>query len=109
MFVVDEASFLVIVLFASVAGFVATLVAPRVVVPVVVIELALGILIGPQVLDLAKVDDFTDFFGSLGLGMLFFFAGYEIDFDCIRGRPLKLAALGWALSLAGLGQCAHPG
>jgi Kef-type K+ transport system membrane component KefB len=37
--------------------------------------------------------------GNLGLGMLFFFAGYEIDFDRIRGGPLKLAGLGWALSL----------
>jgi Kef-type K+ transport system membrane component KefB len=32
--------------------------------------------------------------------MLFFFAGYEIDFDRIKGRPLELALAGWALSLA---------
>jgi Kef-type K+ transport system membrane component KefB len=32
--------------------------------------------------------------------MLFFFAGYEIDFDRIRGRPLELACVGWVLSLA---------
>jgi len=32
--------------------------------------------------------------------MLFFFAGYEIDFQRIKGRPLELAAAGWALSLA---------
>ena len=32
--------------------------------------------------------------------MLFFFAGYEIDFDRIRGSPLRLAAIGWLLSLA---------
>ena len=31
--------------------------------------------------------------------MLFFFAGYEIDFERIRGQPLKLAGIGWALSL----------
>jgi Kef-type K+ transport system membrane component KefB len=31
--------------------------------------------------------------------MLFFFAGYEIDFNRIRGRPLNLAALGWLISL----------
>jgi Kef-type K+ transport system membrane component KefB len=31
--------------------------------------------------------------------MLFFFAGYEIDFESIRGRPLRLAAIGWAISL----------
>ena len=32
--------------------------------------------------------------------MLFFFAGYEIDFDRIRGKPIQLGAWGWALSLA---------
>ena len=32
--------------------------------------------------------------------MLFFFAGYEIDFERIRGAPLKLAAVGWIISLA---------
>ena len=32
--------------------------------------------------------------------MLFFFAGYEIDIARIRGEPLRLALLGWALSLA---------
>ena len=34
-----------------------------------------------------------------GLGMLFFFAGYEIDFERVRGRPLVLAAIGWFISL----------
>jgi Kef-type K+ transport system membrane component KefB len=78
----------------------ATVVGTRVVVPVVVFELLLGILIGPQVLDLAQPDTFIEFFQRLGLGLLFFFAGYEIDFIRIRGRPLKLAAWGWGLSLA---------
>ena len=68
--------------------------------PVVVIELTLGVLVGPQLLDLAKVNAFTEFFGDLGLGMLFFFAGYEIDLIRIRGTPLRLGLLGWALSLA---------
>ena len=31
--------------------------------------------------------------------MLFFFAGYEIDFHRIRGRPLKLGVFGWMISL----------
>ncbi|MFA9271263.1 MAG: cation:proton antiporter, partial [Baekduiaceae bacterium] len=43
---------------------------------------------------------FIEFFASLGLGMLFFFAGYEIDLERIRGVPLKLAAVGWIISLA---------
>jgi Kef-type K+ transport system membrane component KefB len=66
--------------------------------PVVVLELFLGILIGPEVLHLAKTDEFIDFFSNLGLGMLFFFAGYEIDFDRIEGRPLELGTVGWLLS-----------
>ena len=68
--------------------------------PVVVVELILGIVIGPEVLGIAQSDDFIDFFSNLGLGMLFFFAGYEIDFDRVRGRPLRLGALGWFVSLA---------
>src|SRR2546423_3739113 len=88
-----------IVVFAAVAGVVVTAIGPPVAIPVVVVELLLGILIGPQVLDIAGVDKFTEFFGNLGLGMLFFFAGYEIDFAKIRGRPARLAALGWGLSL----------
>jgi Kef-type K+ transport system membrane component KefB len=31
--------------------------------------------------------------------MLFFFAGYEIDFERIKGHPLELAAIGWGVSL----------
>jgi Kef-type K+ transport system membrane component KefB len=31
--------------------------------------------------------------------MLFFFAGYEIDFERIKGRSLELAVIGWGLSL----------
>jgi Kef-type K+ transport system membrane component KefB len=68
--------------------------------PVVVLELVLGIVIGPQVLDFAHSSDFIDFFSNLGLGMLFYFAGYEIDFERIKGTPMKLGALGWALSVA---------
>ena len=67
--------------------------------PAVVVELLLGVLIGPQVLGL-EVSEFIQFFADLGLGMLFFFAGYEIDLQRIAGRPLRLAAVGWAISLA---------
>lgn len=96
---VDSGSFLAIVIAAAVAALAAGVLARRFLVPVVVLEIALGIVIGPELLNLAQPDDFVEFFSSLGLGMLFFFAGYEIDFQRIRGQPLKLAALGWALSL----------
>jgi Kef-type K+ transport system membrane component KefB len=97
---IDPASFLVIVVAAATAGILRTTVERRILIPVVVIELVLGILIGPQVAGLAKVDQFTTFFGNLGLAMLFFFAGYEIDFERIRGRPLELAIVMWLMSLA---------
>jgi Kef-type K+ transport system membrane component KefB len=98
---VDVGSFLAIVATGAIAATVVAVVGARgLFVPVVVVELVLGVLIGPQVLDLADVDAFTEFFADLGLGMLFFFAGYEIDLARIKGLPLRLAALGWLLSLA---------
>jgi Kef-type K+ transport system membrane component KefB len=100
MTTVDATSFLVIVAFAALAALVVTVLAPRLTLPVVVVELVLGIAIGPQGASLADVDAFTNFFGNVGLGMLFFFAGYEIDFERIRGRPLALGATGWVVSLA---------
>ena len=97
---VDQLSFLVVVLAATVAALTVAVLPRGMAPPVVVIELLLGIVIGPQVLGLAETDDFIEFFSNLGLGMLFFFAGYEIEFDRIRGRPLGSAPSGWALSLA---------
>ena len=96
---VDTGSFLVIVLTAALASVSSRSWPRALVLPVVVVELMLGIVIGPQVLGLAN-DDFIEFFSNLGLGMLFFFAGYEIDFERIQGRPLELGALGLA-ALAG--------
>src|SRR3954451_15602849 len=97
---VDTGSFLVIVATAALAATLSALAGLRnVFIPVVVVELVLGVVVGPQVLDLAQVNDFTDFFSSLGLGMLFFFAGYEIDLARIAGLPLRLPPPGRAFSL----------
>lgn len=88
---------------AALAPIIAGLVGMRfrsIVLPVVVVELLLGVLIGPQGLELAHTDDVLNAFAQLGLGFLFFFAGYEIRMEKIRGEPLKLAAKGWLLSLA---------
>src|SRR3954466_12541276 len=96
---VDETSALVMVMAAAVAAMIVLALSPRVAIPVVVLELLLGIVIGPQGFDIARLDPTTSLLGDLGLGMLFFFAGYEIDFNRIKGRPLELAAAGWAVSL----------
>lgn len=68
-------------------------------VPGVVLEIGLGIVIGQQVLGWADVTVIVAGFGNLGLSFLMFLAGFEIDLDRIKGRPLNRAALGWGVSL----------
>lgn len=65
----------------------------------VVVEIVLGIVIGPQVLDIAEPDAFVDFLANLGLAALFFLAGREIDLRRIAGGPLRLAGAGWVIGL----------
>ena len=48
---------------------------PRLRLPVVVAETALGILVGPHLLGLVQVNSLLAFFGTLGLAFLFFMAG----------------------------------
>jgi Kef-type K+ transport system membrane component KefB len=67
---------------------------------VVVLELVLGIVVGPQALELANLGGIVTTLSTFGLAFLFFLAGLEIDFHRIRGQPLELAALGWLVSAA---------
>ncbi|MEJ2856202.1 MULTISPECIES: cation:proton antiporter [unclassified Saccharothrix] len=83
-----------------VAPLVADRVARFVPIPSVVLEIVLGVLIGPQVLGWAQEGRLVTFVADLGLAMLMFLAGYEIEFSRIKGRPLKLAGIGWLCSLA---------
>jgi Kef-type K+ transport system membrane component KefB len=68
-------------------------------VPDVVIEIALGIIIGPAVLAIAHPDSVVTAFSDIGLSYLMFLAGFELDLARIRGRSLRLAGIGWAISL----------
>lgn len=73
-------------------------------IPTVLFELLLGILIGPEVLNWARPDQFVDGLDALGLCFLFFMAGYEIDFARLSGKPLRRGVAGWLVSLVlGLG------
>jgi Kef-type K+ transport system membrane component KefB len=97
--VLAPGTFLAVVACSAVAGTLAALAAGRnLALPVVVLELFGGILLGPQVIGL-HLSEFIEFFSDLGLGLLFFFAGYEIDLERIRGRPLWLGLAGWCISL----------
>jgi Kef-type K+ transport system membrane component KefB len=96
---VEPGTFLAVMAASAVGGTAAALMTGRgLLVPTVVVELLLGVLIGPEILGL-EPNEFVSFFADLGLGMLFFFAGYEIDLHRITGTPLRLALLGWAMSL----------
>lgn len=68
-------------------------------VPVVVLEVVLGIVIGPHVLGLTRFDGFLAAMFTYGMAASLFVAGMELDWKRIRGRPLALAARGWILSL----------
>lgn len=70
-------------------------------IPSVLFELALGIVIGPAVLGWVEVDEFIKGLSELGLAVLFFLAGYEINFSKLRGAPINRGVAGWAISLVG--------
>lgn len=69
-------------------------------IPGVVIEIGLGIVIGPQVLAIAEINTVEKSLSELGLAFLMFLAGFEIDFQKIKGPPLTRATVGWLMSLA---------
>ncbi|MBL1264467.1 cation:proton antiporter [Methylomicrobium sp. RS1] len=73
--------------------------------PVVVLEIILGIIIGPHMLHLAAPEGMVGTLAELGLTFLLFMVGLEIDFDKIRGRPAALAIGGWFLSLLAAMAC----
>jgi Kef-type K+ transport system membrane component KefB len=96
---VSHADILVVVTIAVLAPLLADL-TKRAKVPIVVLEIFLGIIVGPQVLDLAATDSFIDSLATFGLAFLFFLAGMEIDFERIRGEPARLGVIGWLASVA---------
>ncbi len=74
--------------------------APAVRVPAVVLEIVLGIALGPSGLGWIEADLAVQTVALLGLAMLLFLAGLEIDVRRLRGRLLGLSAAGYAVSVA---------
>ena len=73
---------------------------PRVKLPSVVLELVLGIAIGPAALGWVDVDQPRSVVALLGRVFLLFLAGLEIEFEHLRGRVLKVTGLAWLGSFA---------
>jgi Kef-type K+ transport system membrane component KefB len=90
-------------LLVVVAGLLAPLLLgffPRFRLPAIVLEIVLGIVIGPSVLGWVKPDLPVSILALVGLAFLLFLSGLEIDVQRLRGRVLKLTALGFAISFA---------
>ena len=66
----------------------------------VVFLIAGGVIVGPQVLGRVDVTESIFLLSELGLGFLFFFAGYELDVKVLRGTTGRLGLAGWFVSIA---------
>nr|WBO78112.1 cation:proton antiporter [Streptomyces sp. SBE_14.2] len=89
---------------AAVAPLLAHAVGRWLPVPLVIFEITLGILVGPDVLGWAGKGETVDTLAHLGLAMLIFLAGYEIEFDKVCGDTLRRSSVAWLIALAvGLG------
>lgn len=93
-----SASLVLIPLIAAAAPLLAAAVGNVAKIPLVVYEIVLGMAVGPSLLGWVAPSDFMSLLADLGLAMLFFMAGNEIDFAAIKGRPLNRATLGWLIS-----------
>lgn len=96
-----------LVVIAAIAAFVPLLVGLlRIKVAEVVLLLAGGIIFGPYLLGWINVDESISLLSELGLGMLFFLAGMELERRAVTGRDGRLAAIGWIVSLVVAGALA---
>ncbi|WP_329475887.1 cation:proton antiporter [Kribbella sp. NBC_01484] len=68
-------------------------------IPQVVVLIVGGVVVGPQVLNLADPGSIV-LLSNVGLGFLFLLAGYELDLAVFRQRAGKLAIVGWLVTVA---------
>jgi len=73
---------------------------PKLRLPSIVFELILGIVLGPAVLGWVHVDEPVAVMSLVGLAVLLFLAGIEIEFDRLRGSVLKATGAGFVVSFA---------
>src|SRR5262245_24631218 len=73
---------------------------PRVRLPAIVLEIVLGVVIGPSGFGWVEPDLPVSILAMVGLAFLLFLVGLEFDIERLRGRVLSVAAAGFALSFA---------
>jgi Kef-type K+ transport system membrane component KefB len=88
---------LIVVVAGLAAPFVLGL-SPRLRLPAVVLEIIIGIVIGPSGLGWVEIDEPVAVLSLIGLAFLLFLAGLEVEFHKLRGRVLRLTSLGFVVS-----------
>ena len=74
--------------------------APALRLPAVVLEIVAGIVVGPSGLGWVEIDEPVSVLALLGLAMLLFLSGLEVDLERLRGPLLRTALIGFAISFA---------
>jgi len=97
---VHELRSLALVLAASAAAAFLARIGPHLVLPTVVVEIVLGIAIGPEVLAWASEGTYIQFLANFGLAFLFFFAGLEVVEKHVPRQAIMRGSFGWAISIA---------
>jgi Kef-type K+ transport system membrane component KefB len=95
----DFTGLLVVAVVAFVAPLLAGLV-PRRLLPAVVLEVLLGVAVGPQGLGWVKPEGAVELLYYMGLGFLLFLAGQDIDPKHFSDPVLRVTSTAYAISLA---------
>jgi len=87
----------------SVAAFVLPLIARRLRISAVALEIIFGIAIGPFALNIVERSELLDFLAEFGFFLLMFLSGFEIDFGKLERQGSSQLALGAAVFVLTLG------
>ena len=83
----------------SLGAFLLPLIAQRISIPSIVLEIAYGILVGP-VLGIVKISEFISGLAIFGFMLLMFLSGFEIELDKFREKGLKTLSIPLAIYIA---------
>ena len=83
----------------SLGAFLLPLIAQRISIPSIVLEIAYGILVGP-VLGIVKISEFISGLAIFGFMLLMFLSGFEIELDTFREKGLKTLSIPRAIYIA---------
>ena len=83
----------------SLGAFLLPLIAQRISIPSIVLEIAYGILVGP-VLGIVEISEFISGLAIFGFMLLMFLSGFEIELDTFREKGLKTLSIPLAIYVA---------